>query len=519
MSEIIEIDASKITDIKVSEDLLSSRKNVTDALKGGVDSKSEVTVLVQAYNRLEKTKRCVESIFKYTNNINYDLILIDNGSTDKTFEYFKSLKGDNIRILHFNENHGSLIPSCFMNLNMISNYFISLGNDIIVTENWLSNLITVAKSDDRIGMVCPMSSNVSNMQQYNLTFKNYEDMQIKAAKFNKSDPTKWQERLRLITVATLYKKECLYAIGWPINDVGFTHDFCDDDISFKVRRAGYKTILAGDTWLHHDHDYKNLEDKNLTEFQKSLSIGKLNFQDKYWGVDAWDDASNFVFSYIEDSVDMPSDIENVKLLGIDAKCGTPILDLKNIIRSFGAFSPEVNAYTSESKYDIDLKTICNGQVICDRIDFIYNSFKSNSFDYIIFGKNINEYHQPEKVIRDTYALLKSGGQMFISIKNTYNIFTMLTLLGHKIHYHESVTHISIDELFERLANIGIETQLINKKLLQTDETIQQFILNIVGLAKPVDKTINSVFDDMITDKFWIKIVKKANGHNVLKHYE
>ena len=211
----------------------------------------------------------------------------------------------------------------------------------------------------------------------------------KANVFNVSDPQKWEERLRLITLGTLYTKPCLYAIGWPNFDPGFYHDFSDDDIAFQIRRAGYKTILAGDTWIHHDHNISALEDKDVTEFRNSLSYGKQNFSDKYWGVDAWDDASDYIFYYLRDKMLPPEDNKDVKILGIDVKCGTKLLDVKNLVRKFDVFNPETHAFFRDSKYDIDLRTVCNGSVICDRTEYLYNSFAPNYFDYIIIGEHIN----------------------------------------------------------------------------------------------------------------------------------
>ena len=47
-------------------------------------------------------------------------------------------------------------------------------------------------------------------------------MQAKAAQFNRSDPRKWEDRQRLITLGTLYRKEVLLAGGWPTADMGFS---------------------------------------------------------------------------------------------------------------------------------------------------------------------------------------------------------------------------------------------------------------------------------------------------------
>lgn len=507
MKEIYEIDLNNIDFIEKTHDLYKARTFTSYAMDKNNTENSEVTILVTGYNRLEKTKRCVESILKHTKDVDYNLILVDNGSTDGTFEYFKSVDYHKTKIYKFNKNFQHKIIYYYIDIKFISQYYVSIADDLVLTENWLSNLLKVIKSDNRIGMVNPMSSNVSNYQAFDMHFNDFDDMQNQAMKFNISDSVKWQERLRLVTLGTLYRKECIYAIGWPTYDVGFTHDFSDDDLTFRIRRAGYKAILAGDTWIHHDHDVFNLEDKDPVEFQLSLDIGRKNFRDKYFGIDAWNDVNNYVFPFICNYIEMPSDFENVKILGIDTKCGTPILDIKNLIREYGIFNPELSAFTRDSKYHIDLKTICDGNVVCDRPEFIYNSFKSNSFDYIIIDECINCYHEPEKVVRDAYALLKSGGQMFIKLRNTFNVFTLLELMGYNLGYSESACHYRVDNFCNTLKKMGINVQLICNEVFEVDSNISDYVSNIINQYKSDDESEEVIYNKMIINNFWLKIKK------------
>lgn len=428
---IYNIDSSNGEKAIATDDLYFGRINTIKSVPKDRQMDSDVTILVQAYNRIEKTKECIDSILKYTKDVNYDLLLIDNGSTDETFEYFKSINYDKIRIVHLNKNISSSYPVFFYDLSWFSKYFICLGNDMIVTQNWLSNLIRVAESDERIGMVNPVSSNVSNLQMVDLKFTNLTEMQQKASEYNKSDPAKWHERLRLITIGTLYKKECLYAIGWPTNDIGFFHDFIDDDVTFRVRRAGYKAILAKDTWIHHNHDIFHLENKDPKEFQRSLDVGRKNFKDKYFGVDAWDDVNNYIPEIIP-KIKSPVDAGNCCILGVDVKCGTPILEIKNHIRSFGIFDSTCCAITSDGKYVIDLQTVCGADnVFACSPENAFGYFPQDAFDYIIIGNCVNEYPEPYKVIKNMYALLKKGGQMFFYLKNTYDIYSFLNVIGYR----------------------------------------------------------------------------------------
>ncbi len=508
MREIIEFNLDDAESIEQTTDVYNGRIATANAMKKLSKIDSEVTVLVIGYNRLEKTKRCVESILKYSKNVDYDLILLDNGSTDGTFEYFKSIEFDKLRIVRISKNIGTVPAYCMMDLNWFSDYLVSVANDLVVTENWLSNLLTVAKSDPKIGMVNPICSNTSNYQGFNFEFSDYDDMQEKAKKMNVSDPKKWEERLRLITLGTLYSKPCLYAIGWPNFDVGFFHDFSDDDVTFKIRRTGYKTVLATDTWIHHDHNISAGEDKDPVEFRNSIICGKQNFRDKYFGVDAWDDVSNYVFLYLKGRLLPPVDSENVKILGVDVKCGTPILDIKNMIREFSVFNPETHAFFKDSKYDIDLRTVCNGSVICDRIDYLYNSFAPNYFDYIILGESVNSYAEPGKLIQDAFSLLKDGGQLYFSYKNTFDIYTLLKCVGHEIDIPETSMHCKVDDFSGVIEScVGATVELVSVQCHETDDSVKQFLNTVLDVSMPQQANKDLIMTNLNINKYWLRIVK------------
>lgn len=422
--DVITINTDQVSSPVVGADLFENRSAIVEMQSAQVD----VSVIVMAYNRLEKTRRCVESILQYTKGINYELILIDNGSTDETLEYFRSIPYSKKKIFHITKNLGSSYPYLIFRPNDLGRFVCILANDLIVTAHWMENLLICIKSDAKIGLVNPVCSNTSNLQCVQLPFKSYMEMQQEAERFNHSDPSKWEERQRLITLGPLFRKEVLLACGWPICDLGFFHDFGDDDITFRIRRMGYRTVLAGDTWICHDHDLWHGEGKDPAEFQKSLDIGRENFREKFFGVDAWEDVNNFYIPYLP-HFPKPSITGRPQILGVDTKCGTPVLDIKNWLRTFGLFDTDLSAFTQDPKYWLDLKTICRGPVVCDREEFLTDSFPRESFDYVVADRPLNRYHEPAKMLRDLFSLCKKGGYVVCRLTNAYSFREYLNLLG------------------------------------------------------------------------------------------
>ncbi|MFA6914452.1 MAG: glycosyltransferase family A protein, partial [Endomicrobiia bacterium] len=56
-----------------------------------ISNKNVVSIIIPCFNALKYTKQCIESVLK-SSTYNYELILINNGSTDGTKQYFQELK-------------------------------------------------------------------------------------------------------------------------------------------------------------------------------------------------------------------------------------------------------------------------------------------------------------------------------------------------------------------------------------------------------------------------------------------
>ncbi len=496
-NNVVEVNCDNWTLPLVEDDAMKNRKNIIDAY---MDFQSvEATIIVVAYNRLEKTKKCVESILEHTKDVNYKLLLIDNGSDDSMLEYFKAVQYDKKTIIRYNQNFSFSYFFLHQYGELEGRYVITLNNDLVLTPNWLSNLIICAKSDSKIGMVNPVSSNASNFQMVSIKHDSYEELIENARKYNKSNAKLWHERLRLITLGTLYTRECLLAIGWPISDPGFVHDFGDDDITFRVRRAGYKAILAKDTWIHHDDRGIFGEGKDLNVFRKKLALGKQNFAQKYFGVDAWDDASNFEIEMME-LIEAEECVSWNNVLGIDVRCGVPILEVKNKHIQEGGKGVCLSAYTENAKYYIDLKTICEGEVHVDRVEYISDYFEDEKFDCIILGEPIQYYANPSKLLKNMMKLLRKKGRLFIKVENENDVFAFLELPIYecrKSHFKSELLE-NVCEKQRCYQDLGVEVHY------DTMRDLAEFEENVAELMTFSDERVRK----LLTKEYILGIRKK-----------
>ena len=376
------------------------------------------TIAVTAYNRLEQAEKCVECILKYTAGIDYELLLIDNGSTgEDVLEYFKSVGHDKKIVVRVTKNIGFNYAWQVAKNNFSGKYLVIVSGDVYVTKNWLNNLLTCYESDPRIGFAEPVSNNVSNMQQVDLGYSDFEDMQRRAAAYNVSDPLKWEERLRCISLIGIYSRPVLDTIG--LGDAAFVHDFTEDDLAARLRRGGYRLMLCRDTWVCHDHDYSSLSPKELEAFNARLDYGRGAFREKYRGLDAWDDTLNFEFALLFPLDTHPFGTEKLKILAVDCRCGTPLLEARNRLRRRGLTHTESHAFTTHAKYYTDLLAISES-VVCAAESGIDGAYGENTFDIVMICEPVNLYDGPAALMQSLLRVTKRGGLLLYKLRNTFD---------------------------------------------------------------------------------------------------
>ncbi len=501
-NQLIYVNTDEIIPPTESDTLIKSRKQIYNSFIS--KAQTQITVFIIAFNRLEKTKVCVESVLENTKDLDHELVLIDNGSTDKTSEYFQSIIHPKKTIVRISKNiNGVYAVNTAVNM-FKSRYFVLIPNDVVVTKNWLSNLLKCMESNDSIGYVTPASSNISNLQQVDFSFKDYDDLQEKAAIFNKSDPCKWQERLRLINIVTLLKRELIDSVG--IFDFGFFHDFGEDDYSTRVRRSGYKMMLCTDTFIHHNHVHSNPNEKAQEQYKKSLEIGRKNFTDKYYGIDAWDDITNFELNLIN-MLPAPTTTQNINILGVDVRCGTPILEIRNFLRRHSVFESRSYAFTTQAKYYQDLLYVTEGNVQCDRIDYTNEYYPMNSFDYIILGEPVNYYPRPIKLLDKLLELAKPGSWVLFKLKNVSDLSMFLNMLGTPQNLDNNLpSYISLSDLHSCLKLMGVSNISVKAQQYNIDTNTKEHIKRAIKQTKLAGDA-NQSFKDLATSEYLFCIQK------------
>lgn len=206
------------------------------------------SIIIPTYNQKGLLRGCIDSIVRHTEP-SYEIIVVDNGSTDGTADYLGSLGGA-VRYRVLERNLG-FAGACNIGLMMAKGRTLMLlNNDTLVTERWLDNLLACLGSSPDIGLVGPVTNFISGEQQIAVPYTDVHDLPAFAADFNRLNPSRWQETERLVGFCVLMRRELFLEVGYL--DEGFElGNFEDDDFNVRVRLLGRRLVIAGDTFIHH----------------------------------------------------------------------------------------------------------------------------------------------------------------------------------------------------------------------------------------------------------------------------
>ncbi|WP_217521781.1 glycoside hydrolase family 99-like domain-containing protein [Vibrio metschnikovii] len=112
--------------------------------------KDLISIVIPVYGQLELTKLCVQSLHEYTQEYNYEVILVDNGSDSMTTNGLVTLthQYSKLRLIKQAENKNFALGSNLGFAEAKGEYSVFLNNDTQVTSGWLAPLIARIKQDD-----------------------------------------------------------------------------------------------------------------------------------------------------------------------------------------------------------------------------------------------------------------------------------------------------------------------------------------------------------------------------------
>ena len=255
-----------------------------EVLAAGVrDAFPKASIIILTFNNLDLNRLCLESLYLRTEWPNFEVIVLDNASSDGTPEYLKKAEEEfpNLRVI-LNDTNLGFARANNMGLKQASGEFlVLLNNDTVLTRGWLSSLIRHLYRDPDIGLIGPVTNEIGNEAKVPVGYAQLEDMPQWAASYVRQNDNRLFNIPMLAMFCVALRREVLKRVGLLDEDfeIGM---FEDDDYAHRVRQNGYKVVCACDSFVHHfgQASFKMLSSKKYLEiFEKN----RRTYENK-WGL-------------------------------------------------------------------------------------------------------------------------------------------------------------------------------------------------------------------------------------------
>lgn len=245
---------------------------------------AKCSIVVISYNNADLTRQCIESIVERTTYPNYELIVVDNASQDGTRDMLRALQRQirNLKLIINDTNRGFAAANNQGIAQAEGEYVVLLNNDTVVTNDWLEALLRHLKNQ-QIGLVGPVTNSIGNEAKIAVDYSDLRDMHEFAARHTVENAGRHFDISVLAMFCVAMRREVFNEIG-ALDEAFGVGMFEDDDYCRRLHSAGYRTVCAEDSFVHHygQASFKKLIDSG--EYQAIWDRNQAYFESK-WG--AW----------------------------------------------------------------------------------------------------------------------------------------------------------------------------------------------------------------------------------------
>jgi GT2 family glycosyltransferase len=241
----------------------------------------ELSIIIVNYNVKRLVLDCISSIYQQLNCVSFEIIVVDNNSTDDSSTAIKSTFSDVIVISNklntgFSEANNQGIKTAK------GNYLFLLNPDTYLTDDSICKAIEFVKAQQNNILVAPKLLNADRTLQYS-AWKD-KDLSVLFCEsfrfFNSSYPLESYVTPAIVDnvsgAGMLLKKELAVKVGYFDKDLFFMEDF---DFCYRVRKAGEMIYYYPEASIVH-LEGKSSEKEPYISYSNPI-ISKLKFYKKH----------------------------------------------------------------------------------------------------------------------------------------------------------------------------------------------------------------------------------------------
>ena len=219
------------------------------------------SIIILACNKAEYTRACLDALLT-TDPIRFEVVLVDNGSTDGTSAMLDELDprfaaaGSRLRVVRNADNVGAIAGRNQAMEIAEGENFIFLDNDTVVcAPGWLDGLLDALQSEPEAGIVGPklcFAFDPHWIQCAGVGISRTGRVQFRGRGEPRDDPrfSRRQEVQSLISACFLFRRSLYEEIG-GLDEAFSPVQFEDFDFCYRARARGYRVIYVPEVEVLH----------------------------------------------------------------------------------------------------------------------------------------------------------------------------------------------------------------------------------------------------------------------------
>lgn len=261
-------------------------------------NKPKLSIIILNHNTKDVTLNCLDSIYKYKDEVPLEVILSDNASTDGSVQAIKNkhkwvrvVEGPNISFSNGNNRARKLAKG---------EYILFLNSDTLIHKNTLSRTINFMNKNKDVGaLTCKLvlldgSLDKDARRRFPTPWISFKRLFLSDGReywYEDISPEMMHEVDALQGAFFLTRKDVLDKVGWW--DEKFIFDGEDLDLSYKIKKLGLRIIYFPEVTITH---LKKVTKNKVNQITQIPKIEGLRSMEYFYKKNLWD-RYPLVFNY------------------------------------------------------------------------------------------------------------------------------------------------------------------------------------------------------------------------------
>src|SRR5215213_9522194 len=241
------------------------------------------SIVVLTHDNLAFSRLCLASLLENTDYPNYELIVVDNASSDGTVEELQRIEGSipNVKVI-LNDHNVGFGPGNNQGLAASTGeILVLLNNDTVVPRGWLTRLARHL-DDAAIGLIGPATNRSCNEAQIDIPYQTYGEFRAVArAQGDRHDRERFPIRMPMM-FCVAFRRDTYERLG-PLDERYEVGMFEDEDYALRAKAAGLQVAWTPEVYVHHAYHASIGKLLPTGEYMRLVKLNQGRFEEK-WGI-------------------------------------------------------------------------------------------------------------------------------------------------------------------------------------------------------------------------------------------